>query len=69
MPAHYAYLGLMIALSSSLANKSLNYVSQPVKVNYAPSVPPRIPGETPVPLRSSARSVSPQHASRVVASA
>lgn len=35
VPAHYAYLGLMIALSSSLANKSLNYVSQPVKAGGA----------------------------------
>lgn len=35
VPAHYAYLAFMIALSSSLANKSLNYVSQPVKVRLA----------------------------------
>ena len=32
MPASYALLGLMIALSAALANGSLAFVSQPVKV-------------------------------------
>lgn len=32
VPAHYALLGLVIALSNGLATAALSYVSQPVKV-------------------------------------